>query len=250
MLISLIPGPFIFNEMALNGNGGEVSGGKENKIPERECEQCKKTENHLGLARFDLDIPKELLQKLFTKSLPYALPSDKFEHFVRRLVFDEAVQKQLLPGTIISEPKFRLLTKPRDFVWWVLIPFISERALNCIRERGVHVNAVPVNVRGRSKTVPNYFHLIPVVTNLMDEKWLALEKAQCLCCKQWWNRPEIRLRKIVLDDKAQFVKSRWPENEGVVYSPDIGGTYYSPEFVQACRDANLDGFGFTQVWWV
>jgi hypothetical protein len=251
MLIKLIPGPFIFNEMALKGQGGEVSGPKEKwRLPARECSLCQDTEWHLGLARFDLDFSIDVMRKLFPKSLSYKLSFQDFGKLVGQFTSNPKLQKELLPGTHLGVPNFWLLTKPREFVWWVLIPLISERTLNCVRERGVHVNAVPVHVKGRSKTVPNYFHLIPVITNLMDENWLALEKSQCPFCKEWRKKPGIRLPKIVVDDKAQIVKSRWPENEGVVYSPDIGGTYYSPEFVQACRDAKLDGMGFTQVWWV
>jgi hypothetical protein len=242
-------GAFYFSHMAVEGIEGEVSGPeREDQLPFRRCNVCGEDEWHPQLARYGLLIPPSMDRDLFVSY--HVLSFEDFDCLVKELTPDENVRKTLLPGTRIGNPTFRLLTRQCDFVSKGITEFVSERTLACIRERGVHVETVPVNVVGREKRMTGYSYILPVIRSLMDEEWLKLEMVQCPHCREWRTKPGIRLPKIVLMDKARAVRSRWPDGEGVVYSPDVRATYYSPEFVGACRDANLDGIGFGQVSWV
>jgi hypothetical protein len=106
-----------------------------------------------------------------------------------------------------------------------------------------------VKVVGRAKSLKHYFSLVPVIRNVMDPEWMKQEMEECPACRQWRSRPDIRLRKKVLLSKCHVVKSRWPARCGVVYSPDLEGLVYSPEFVQACLEAKLEGLGFRPGTW-
>ena len=213
----------------------------------RECDACGERELHLELARFDVQPPKTIERRLLTGE--ETLSRQEYDCLLQHLAVDGPTKTALLPGTEIGKPIFRLLGRQHDFLSCNAIQIVSESVLACTRAYGVIVNAVPVEVVGRAKKIKSYFSLLPALRTVVDEAWLKEELVECAVCKQWGPKPGVRLRKKVLIDKAQVVKARWPKNQGVVYSPDLGNLLYSPEFVRACQEANLAGLGFRQVFW-
>ncbi len=221
----------------------------EPELPSRRCDACGQEERHNQIARYGLGIPRSLDSKLFTTY--HVLSIGNFDALLSHFPLDDSIRLHLLPGTRIGNPTFTLLTKLYDFVSKGSTVFISEHALDCVRARGIRVDTIPVNVTSLgSRLAANYYYILPHIGRLMDPAWIRLEEDQCWKCQNWSLRPGLGFPRIVRMRNARVLKSQWPRAMGVIYSKDINATFYSTEFVEACRDAKLTGMGFGEVSWV
>ena len=247
----LLLGPFVFDDMAVKGGRGETETfGEELDLPARTCELCGEDQWHRQLARYDLGAPEGVERSLFLVSAGWReLSSAEFDLLVARFNRRADDQWELLPGIKIGHPILRFTTPPKDFISDGLVILINERVLECVRAHSIKIEVAPVDVIGAGNKRFRYFNILTPVLRLADEKWMSIEFANCPKCQQWWKKSGVGLPKEVVIDNARLVKARWPEAQGVVYSKDIWGVYYSPEFVKACVDAKLTGCGFKQVFW-
>ena len=219
------------------------------RLPGRLCPVCQEREIHLELARFDLPIPSDVKPRAIQRI--HTLSPEGFSLLVRSITPDPELQAELLPGTKLGKPIFSVPSRPIDVVWvGLLLPLLSEQAVETFRSRNVEVNVFEVEIAPQRKKTPRFFGLIPKICEVLDAEWLSQEMIQCAVCQQWRVRPEIRVRKSVFHINAHVSASRWPDSCSIVYSPSLMTLFYSPAFVRAFQDADLLGAEFKQVNWV
>jgi hypothetical protein len=230
---------------------GEVkASGEEFDIPARICQDCGEYAWLRDMARYDIGIPNGPDRALVSVSAGWREVSiEEFDRLTKVLDLSAHDRRCLLPGTKIGTPVLRLSTPARDCVSHGLVELISERAVDCLRARSINIEVAPIEVISSGKSRIRYFNLLIPVLNLMDEDWMSIQLEQCKTCKEWWRKLDAGRPTLIRSGNARIVRSRWPEGEGVVYSRELRRAYYSPEFVRACEEAKLTGFGFQEVSW-
>lgn len=150
-----------------------------------------------------------------------------------------------LPGAWLGPIELRANGPLPDVIWAGVVPFFSLRLIRTLQSTGVRLSPKPVTVIWKKKHLQSYFYCQPAIVEICSRAFLDRFYDRCQTCGAITQKRGVNV--VQASNGREYVKSRWPVAQGIVYSVEHEDMLFSPDFVKVCLCGGFEGLAFESI---